>query len=474
MSFVEQKQIVSYRAGVRMRQRRVERSIARQYARLDKLQEASHLDWQDLTRRKELESNEAGLKCIMAEEEMKEAESKLSDLKINQAHIRQYARLKGDQELRAKSELRLKEALAIRRQREVEHAEVWMRVCLQRQKVRDRLYEKVAANCEWIDTDAVTGFRQRFRTEVLFQKLYMNYFHELAKGVVLRAETIATERIVMKHQELLTANKLAIVDRVMFLKMHAKDQRREDMMRMRRSLLNQRLFPMHRRDVLQQRFSGWMRFYFYKRGMREAFTCKYELIKRQLEIDREFKEQLQSEKDIHPTTAKSPFVSPVRKPNNTLNYTVMQRHRERSNQCKTCRNFYLESQNNSFACNFHPNPYGMYCPKSCPNPGYTPLCASHRIRRWRCCDATRGDASGCSRMYHLPPDSDPIYDTVMEKVEARDVEWMGNLDEKLEIARAEGYPELLQKTLARQVMGTEDEVGKVRRVADRYHQLKWA
>ena len=77
-------------------------------------------------------------------------------------------------------------------------------------------------------------------------------------------------------------------------------------------------------------------------------------------------------------------------------------------------------------------------------------------------------------MYHMPPDSDPIYDKVMEKVEARDDAWMVDLDERLEIARAEHYPEILQKTLARQVIHTEEEVGKVRRVAERYHQLKWA
>lgn len=475
MSYVEQTIVVKYWTGVRQRKKRIDRSVARGYARLEQLQAASHKEWTERNRLKELESNQAELKCLLVEEEMKEAESKLSDLKINQGHIRQYARAKGDLELREKSDLRRKLALATRRGEELKHSETWMKVCIQRQKVRDRQYEKVVVNCQWIDTDSITGFRQRFRTDVLFHKLYMNYFQELARGIVLRAETVATERLVMKTQELLTTNKIAIVDRATFLKMHAKDQRREDMMRMRRSLLNERLFPMHRREVLLQRFSGWMRFYFYKRGMREAFTCKYEVIKQQMDIDRKYKEQLKNEnRQIAPTTAKSPYISPVKKTNDTSNYTVMQRHRERSNQCKTCRNFYLESQNNSFACSFHPNPYGVFCPKMCPNPGFTPVCASHRIRRWRCCDATREGASGCSRMYHMPPDSDPIYDKVMAKVEVRDEEWIGDLDERLEIARAEKYPDILQKTLATQVIRTEEEVGKVRRVAERYHQLKWA
>jgi len=241
-------------------------------------------------------------------------------------------------------------------------------------------------NCEWIDTDAISGFRERYKTDELYRRLYKKYFVELARGICLRAECVATERLLMRNQEQLTLNKAAIVDRVIFLKKHAHDSRREDQLRMRRSLLNERLFPMHRRDVLTQRFGSWVRYYFYKRGMKEAFTCKYQVIKQQIDIQRAYKEQLAKEKDI---AHASPATTSAKKPGDHLNFTAMHRHRERTIICKTCNTYYLEAQNTSMACNFHPNPFGMYCPKTCANPGLTPLCASHRIMRWRCCDSTR-------------------------------------------------------------------------------------
>ena len=77
--------------------------------------------------------------------------------------------------------------------------------------------------------------------------------------------------------------------------------------------------------------------------------------------------------------------------------TTIQRHQTRPILCKHCVSFYLEGQNHSIACSFHPNPYGLYCPKGCANPGVTPLCQSHRLRRWRCCDQTKADAPGCAR-----------------------------------------------------------------------------
>ena len=202
--------------------------------------------------------------------------------------------------------------------------------------------------------------------------------------------------------------------------------------------------------------------------MKEAFSCKYEVIKRQMDIDRQFKEQLQKESDI----ATKPL-QPDRKPNDTTNYTIMQRHRERSNQCKTCKNFYLESQNTSYSCDYHPNPFGLFCPKSCVNPGLTPMCVSHRMRRWRCCDASRESTPGCCRRYHIPPDADPVYDHVMAKVDERDRDELADLDERLEVARAEKYPQVLQQLQNKQVRRTEEEVGKVREVADRFYQLKW-
>ena len=70
-TFVEQKQHVEYWVGVRKRQQRLERSIAREYLRLEKLQQVSLEAWKERDRRAQLVSHEAELQCMLAEEMMK-------------------------------------------------------------------------------------------------------------------------------------------------------------------------------------------------------------------------------------------------------------------------------------------------------------------------------------------------------------------------------------------------------------------
>jgi len=121
-----------------------------------------------------------------------------------------------------------------------------------------------------------------------------------------------------------------------------------------------------------ERFSGWIRYFLWNRGHKEAFELKYELIKRQLDLDRQFKEQLKSSQTPAANNEKN-------KPKKIQ--TLMQRHRERSVQCKNCMKLYIESQNTSIICEYHPKSYTLACPKTCPNPGLTALCSAHRMRR---------------------------------------------------------------------------------------------
>jgi hypothetical protein len=48
---------------------------------------------------------------------------------------------------------------------------------------------------------------------------------------------------------------------------------RKDLMRMRRSLLNnvKNLFPLHRKHLLTEKFSGWVRFYQWNRVQKVVF-----------------------------------------------------------------------------------------------------------------------------------------------------------------------------------------------------------
>jgi hypothetical protein len=70
-SFLEQRQHVEYWTGVRKRRQRLERSIAREYMRLEKLQQVSLEAWKERNRRAQLASYEAELQFMLAEEVMK-------------------------------------------------------------------------------------------------------------------------------------------------------------------------------------------------------------------------------------------------------------------------------------------------------------------------------------------------------------------------------------------------------------------
>lgn len=99
---------------------------------------------------------------------------------------------------------------------------------------------------------------------------------------------------------------------------------------------------------------------------------KYEVLKRQMDIDRQFKVQLESDKREKPLKfTKLP-------PNYITNDTVVGRLKEHSLQCKKCEAFYLPSQNISTSCHVHLRTFMLTCPQSCKNPGFSLKCSSHR------------------------------------------------------------------------------------------------
>ena len=88
MDYFQQKYHVKYWSGVRHRQKRLDRLIAREYVRRDKMVIESMKEWKERYRLTELASNEAELKMMCAEEEMKEADSALIALRHNQSKVR--------------------------------------------------------------------------------------------------------------------------------------------------------------------------------------------------------------------------------------------------------------------------------------------------------------------------------------------------------------------------------------------------
>ena len=393
----------------------------------------------------ELNAWNAEIDWMTREEEAKETEYWITELEANMKKCNVFCMEKGEEELRARTDVRMKTELAKKRDRELREAEAYLALCLRRSKQRDKLKRKVTHSCKFVDTASITGFHQRFTTENLRARLYWQYFRKIVDSIVNKAETIASERCIMRVQEKLSSNRDSLLDRTRGMKTVWRDIQREELMRMRKSLLCQKFFPKHRHHVLKARFGGWVRFFYWNRGHREAFDMKYEIILQQIRIDKQFKDQLALTKDKNkdkenqnpgnPNTASGRGKSLK----SSALMSTMQKHKERPVQCKICINFYLESQNCSFSCLFHPGVFTFCCPKNCKNPGLTQLCIAHKRKRWTCCDHGNENVQGCGRRYHVAQDVDPIYDRIMKKIDERDIEMLHDLDERLEVARSSDW-----------------------------------
>jgi len=458
----QQKAYVEKKSKIRERATRIQNHIALEMKLLDKMEDKSYFEWTETFSVVEQKEMETELQVMMLEEEKNQFEHDLQELNNNIQRIMVFCREKGEEELHAKSKWKKAEITARTRDKELADAIKWLELCEKRAKQRDKLKRRVTANCLWIDTDTVTGFHQRFKTELLRERLYWVYFRRILASIVTRAEIIASERRLMSIQEQLSVNKMTLLERTQQMKDRWKEIQRDEYLRMRKSLLNTKFFPGHRREVLYTRFSSWVRYYLWNRGHREAFELRYEIIKRQMDIERQFKAQLKSSK-------KGPEVAADKKYGHIR--TQMHFHREHTVQCSVCMQFYLDSQNHSMACSYHSFTFALDCPRSCQNPGMTPMCQAHRIRRWRCCDSIKPDAVGCSRKYHIPKASDATYDKIMAKVYERDQELIETLDSKLVIARKENWGQQEMKDKRGQVQKIEDKIQAGRDKAKRYPSL---
>eukprot|EP01041_Mallomonas_annulata_P000136 gene136-219_t len=449
----------------KFRQSNKERNIIRDLKRIHAMEKKGIENWKVLY---DIECNKtwtAELSYMETEEECKETEHSLKELQENIRRMVIFCQEKGEIELRIKTELRRKEAVAKIRDKELSDANKWLEICNKRVKNRTKLKRLVEENCLWIDTDSLNGYPQRYRTDILRGYLYKFYFTKLVYCIVNRAEIIATERKMMFLQEQLSQNRTNLIIKTSSLHTLWYDYRRSEYLRMYKSALSNiyKFFPLYRKKVLQDCFAGWVRFHLWNRGHREAFELKYEVIKRHVDLERMFKNQLL------PSSSPSKDKKIVEKEK----LLTMQRHRERPVACKYCRNFYLEAQNHSLICKYHPGKFVMECPKTCSNPGNTPLCISHKRRRWTCCDATIQTRDGCSRRNHIPQDSDPVYEKIMEKINERDAQMLENLDERLEVATHENWSRQAVEVVKNQVFAVEDPLDELRITAKKYHNLKF-
>ena len=156
-----------------------------------------------------------------------------------------------------------------------------------------------------------------------------------------------------------------------------------------------------------------------------------------------------------------------------LGPTTIAKHKERVVQCRKCLQFYVEGQNNAISCEYHAGKYTIDCPRSCPNPGLTKQCQTHRKRRWTCCDQTKEQIPGCSRMYHVPVDSDPTYDRVMNKLNERDADFLDWIAGNADSAAAANWPAHAYNVNRNQIIEVEETLEKSKDTAARFDQLKF-
>jgi len=112
----------------------------------------------------------------------------------------------------------------------------------------------------------------------------------------------------------------------------------------------------------------------------------------------------------------------------------------RNIRCQNCGMQYMEAQNNSEACRYHPGEYIIQCPESCPHHGKQPVhsCMIHYRYRWSCCDATEDEPfmkNGCQSRFHRPPEVDEkTSKLVAQEEQRREERRQQELDENEEIS----------------------------------------
>jgi len=252
---------------------------------------------------------------------------------------------------------------------------------------------------------------------------------------------------------------------------------------LKRSELGVKMFGKWQRSILGTAFKGWVQFWLWNQGVRSAFELDYAVIKHSLDLKRvrpalrehnERKANTVTEEYNKNTQAGGPkhpnLIKPLpKKP--TVPKTMLQRHIARPVKCRHCASFYLEAQNHSLACAFHPGEYKAACPASCP--GLTPKCSAHRSKRWSCCDVRelgKFGSTGCRQRFHLPVDQDPVYLDAVEAKTGTLGKAMAEADKKLEVINRDDVRDVARKTKLNQIKEIAVLVDSEREVVKRADQ----
>ena len=77
------------------------------------------------------------------------------------------------------------------------------------------------------------------------------------------------------------------------------------------------------------------------------------------------------------------------------------------------------------------------------------------------------------RRSHCAPDSDPVYDFIMDSINERDRDVLETLEERVAHARSQDFPAQLNAAKKNKIFEIEDKLSMSRATAERYKNLKF-
>ena len=149
---------------MRRRKRGVEKRIERELYRIRRMERESMMKWTAAFQSTDRAAKQWELNMMVAEEDMRHAESAFIGVRDNHRKLLIFCRLKGESELKAKSHLKKKEELARRTDKHLQSKRDLLRMHGERQRERERVEREVASHCLYIDSALESGFLQRFLT----------------------------------------------------------------------------------------------------------------------------------------------------------------------------------------------------------------------------------------------------------------------------------------------------------------------
>ena len=234
------------------------------------------------------------------------------------------------------------------------------------------------------------------------------------------------------------------------------------------------------------------------------------MIKNELDLRKLYPETHEAdEREVNKTTMEDDDRAPI------VKRTLLMRHKARPLQCRNCKIYFIEDQNQDIACLFHPctgpwlravavptqrvitegpclitslrpclpclpgasDPTGEYkvaCPRSCPV--LTTKCMSHRMKRWTCCDnrdESKHMQNGCRARRHMAIISTSPYEEIEKAAKAAyDIR-----DEKLtkeleKITSSDWHREFTDNT-KNQIKKMEEDLIRQREMVARFKDIKF-